>query len=208
MVIAEMVSTLMGYINAVISANLYLGAFAAMFIETVFPPIPSEIVLPLIGYFASVGGYGYATFVAILLVATAGAVLGAVVIYALSRFLGRALLVKYGRYMLINEGKIALAEKWFDAHGKKAIFFGRMAPGVRELVSVPAGVSKMRFSSFLAYTTAGSLIWNAFLASIGYFLGKAFETLPLSQAAGIAATLILAAIAIYIVLRLRRKAAK
>jgi len=208
MVLEVATSALMGYINVFISANLYLGAFAAMFVETVFPPVPSEVVLPLLGYFVSMNALGYAGFAAVLAAATAGAVLGATVIYAVSRVLGRTVLLKYGRYMLISDGSVAAAERWFARHGSKAIFFGRMAPGVRELVSVPAGLSKMGLGRFLAYTTAGSLLWNAFLASLGFFLGEAFESLPLSQAADYLAVIILAFIGICIALKLRKKAAK
>lgn len=204
MVFEAITSAVINYINSIIAANIYLGAFIAMFLETVFPPVPSEVVLPLLGYFSLTSGMGLTSLAAVVLVATAGAVLGAVLIYAVSRFLGRPALLRFGRYLFISERKVEAAERWFAKHGDKAIFLGRMSPIVRELVSVPAGLSEMRFWRFLAYTTAGSLIWNTMLMSVGYFLSGIFETLPISETTSYLAIGIFLSIGIYIAVKHRK----
>ncbi len=173
------------------------GIFLAMFIETIFPPIPSEVVMPFAGYIAFIGGRGLVGLVNMVLAGTAGTTLGAVVIYFIALKGGRRLVLRYGKRVGFDEKKIELAEGWFKKYGDYAVFFGRMAPGVRELISIPAGLVKMHFWRFLVFTFSGSFIWSAFLGSIGFFLADAWRSLNLESVVSIMAAIILLSIAGY-----------
>jgi membrane protein DedA with SNARE-associated domain len=199
MVLGEIYSMFLTYINMLTESNLNIGAFFAMFIETIFPPIPSELIMPSIGYIVSLRNLSYLGLITTIISGTCGASLGATVIYYFSLKLGRKFIVKYGRYFMMSEKKISSAEDWFKKYGTKAVFFGRMAPGIRELISVPAGLSAMNFKSFLVYTFAGSFVWTAFLASIGYFLGKAWQNIPISEISDVLLWLIPLSILLYLV---------
>jgi membrane protein DedA with SNARE-associated domain len=148
-------------ITSWISAYGYAGVFLAMLIETVFPPIPSEVVLPLAGYavFNNHGGIIDAIIVGII--AGLGSTVGATVIYLVVRKLGRYAVIKYGKYIFLENKKLA-----------KAVFLCRTAPGMRELISIPAGLSSMNFLKFIVFTFAGSLIWSISLTFVGYTFGK------------------------------------
>jgi membrane protein DedA with SNARE-associated domain len=149
------------------------GVFALTFIETVFPPIPSEIVLSLAGYLAE---QGRMNVVLVVVAATAGAVLGALVLYWLGLKFGeeraKGLMA---RIPLVEMADLAKASSWFERHGQKAVFFGRFIPLVRSLVSLPAGAQKMALVPFIALTTIGSGIWNSALVGAGYALGTQYE---------------------------------
>ena len=198
----EIFSSITDYLKVLITFNLYGGAFLAALIETIFPPIPSEIVMPLAGYLVSLSDYGYIGLLIVVLSATLGAVLGAVIIYYASLKLGRLFILKCGKYFFVNERKLSAAENWFEKYGVKAVFDGRMAPGVRELISVPAGFSKMNFKKFLIYTFLGSLIWTAFLVAIGFFLGVYVKGFDLSSVLNKIAAIVILVIVCYIVFRI------
>ena len=195
------VSQITEFLNSLIASNLYLGAFLAALIETIFPPIPSEIVMPLAGYLASQGHYGFAGLILVSICATLGATLGAIIIYFVSFKLGRLFVLKHGKYFLINEEKISAAERWFDKYGSKAVFFGRMAPGIRELISIPAGFSKMNFNKFATYTFVGTLIWTSFLVDLGFFFHVYIEKFNLSSIFNKIAILVILTIFAYCVFR-------
>lgn len=146
--------------------------FLLVFAENLFPPIPSELILPLAGFLVSRGDI---EFSAAVLAATAGSLLGAAVLYALGRFGGRPLLLRYGRILRLTDDRIDSAEGWFDDYGSKVVFFGRMVPGVRSVVSVPAGLARMPVAGFAALTVAGSAIWNTALIGAGWVLGDNWE---------------------------------
>ena len=201
----EIISGITEYLKLLIGINLYGGAFLVALIETIFPPIPSEVVMPLAGYIASLGNYGYFGLLIVILCATLGATIGAVVIYYASLKLGRFCILKYGKYFLINQENLSAAERWFEKYGAKAVFFGRMAPGIRELVSIPAGFSKMDFKKFLFYTIIGTFIWTAFLVSLGFFLGVYVEKLNLSGTFGKIGIFLLAVIFIYFIIKFLAK---
>lgn len=146
------------------------GAGAALAIETVFPPIPSELVLPLAGFTASRGSFTLAESIAWT---TAGSVFGALVLYLLGAWLGRERFrAIWDRLPLVTLTDLDKAEAWFSRHGKKAVFFGRCIPMVRSLISLPAGVERMNMGVFLLLTLAGSLIWNSIFVVAGYQLGE------------------------------------
>lgn len=164
-------------ITSLVSTYGYLGIFIAAFAETIFPPIPSELIFPLAGF---VGFKSNFTYFETFLMASSGAVgatLGAIVIYLVSFKIGRIAIVKLGKYVFVSEKKIESAERWFEKYGVYAVFLGRMAPGVRELISVPAGIARMPFAKFVTFTFFGSLIWSVILVFLGYFLGNSWESL-------------------------------
>lgn len=151
----------------------YLGLFALMVLENIFPPIPSEVILPLAGYSVATDGMSLPL---IILVATLGTVVGTLPWYFAGRFFGaerlKKLSVRYGRLLTLSPSDIEAAEEWFRAHGKKAVFFGRLIPTVRTLISVPAGFARMPLGSFLVYSFAGSLLWTTLLVYLGFLLGN------------------------------------
>lgn len=147
-----------------------------MAIESSFIPFPSEVVVPPAAWKAAAGDNGLNVYLVVLF-ATIGANVGALVNYYLSRWLGRPIVYKFansrlGHMCLIDEDKVQNAENFFEKHGAIATFIGRLIPAVRQLISIPAGLARMRLSTFLLFTTLGAGIWNAILAAIGYYLSK------------------------------------
>jgi membrane protein DedA with SNARE-associated domain len=160
--VLEWVVTLMRTIGAP-------GVGVATALETVFPPVPSELVLPLAGYTASQGHYG---LVAAVLWATAGSLVGALALYWLGALWGLPRICALAdRIPLVSGEDVEKAVAWFGRHGRSAVFAGRLVPGVRSFVSIPAGIDRMPLPAFCLYTTAGSLLWNAALIGAGYELG-------------------------------------
>ena len=150
----------------------YAGIAVVMAIETVFPPIPSELVLPLAGFQVARGTLG---FVPALGASTLGAVLGALVLYAIARVGGRPLVLRLHPLLRISAGDLDRADRWFDRRAVPIVLFGRLVPGIRSLVSVPAGLSEMPVWRFVAATTAGALVWNSALLGAGALLGAHYE---------------------------------
>lgn len=145
------------------------GVGIATALETVFPPVPSEVVLPLAGYTASQGHYG---LVAAILCATVGSLVGAFVLYHLGALWGAdRLCATAERIPLLHARGVERAIAWFGRNGRSAIFLGRLVPGVRSFISIPAGIDGMPLLRFTLYTTAGSLVWNSALIVAGYELG-------------------------------------
>jgi membrane protein DedA with SNARE-associated domain len=157
-------------------AGGYVGVAALVALEVVFPPLPSEPVLLLGGFLA---GEGRLSFPGVVAAATVGSVTGALALYWLGSLLGeerlRGLIRDYGRWAMVKERDLDKAVRWFERHGGKAVFFGRLAPVVRSLVSVPAGVARMPLGLFLLYTTLGSLLWNSVSVGLGWWLGDRWE---------------------------------
>lgn len=147
-----------------------------MTIESSFIPFPSEVVVPPAAWLAANGENGL-NLIGVVIAATIGADLGAIINYALARFLGRPVVYafarsKFGHICLINEQKVMNAENFFERHGIASTFFGRLVPAIRQLISIPAGLAKMNFGKFIVFTTLGAGAWNAVLAAIGYSLSK------------------------------------
>jgi len=155
----------------------YAGVAFLMLAENLFPPIPSEVILPLTGFLV---GQGNLAFFPALVVATTGSLAGALVLYAFGRWGGRGLILRYGRVLRIKEADLDRADEWFDRYGGAVVFFGRMVPGVRSLVSIPAGFSEMPLGRFVLLTALGSCAWNTFLIGLGRLLGENW-----SQVAGV-----------------------
>ena len=173
-----------------------------MLVETVFPPIPSELVLPFAGFLI---GQGELHPITTLVAATAGSVTGALAIYAASRAGGRPLVERFGRHVKLTTKDLDRADRWFDDHGSVAVFVARMIPGVRSLVSVPAGTTNMPIVRFTLLTAAGSMIWNAGMLGAGYLLGDNWDRIetfvgPISLVVGGS---IVAVVVVFIVRRRR-----
>ena len=157
------------WVNDLMDALGAPGAGLAIALENLFPPLPSEVILPLAGFAASSGRMG---LLAVLLWTTAGSVIGALALYGIGALLGRDRTVAMAaRLPLVKLSDIERTEAWFLRHGTKAVFFGRMIPVFRSLISVPAGVERMRLPLFLGLTTLGSAIWNTAFVLAGYLLG-------------------------------------
>ena len=143
-----------------------------MLAENLFPPIPSEAVLPLAGFLVERGSLGFGPA---LIAATAGSVIGALLLYAIGRWGGRPVLLRWGRVLRLDEAQLDRADDWFDTHGPKLVFWCRMLPIARSVISVPAGASEMPIVRFLVLTTLGSLIWNSALIGAGYAVGENWD---------------------------------
>lgn len=164
------------WVTGVMEAMGYGGIVFLMVLENVFPPIPSEVIMPLAGFTAA---RGELTFLGVVLAGTAGSVLGALPLYYLGRSVGerrvRAWAERYGKWLTISGEEIDRSRDWFDRHGGKAVFFCRLVPGIRSLISIPAGIAHMPMLPFLLYTTLGTGIWATALAYAGYLLGENYH---------------------------------
>ena len=187
-------------ITSLVSSYGYLGIFVAAFAETIFPPIPSELIFPLAGFVGFNSNFTYVETFFMAASGALGATIGAVVIYFISLNIGRIAIIKIGKYVFVSEKKIESAERWFEKYGVYAVFLGRMAPGVRELISVPAGIARMPLAKFVTFTFFGSLVWSLILVFSGYFLGNSWDILSesLSKYFPIISVIILLSIGIVI----------
>jgi membrane protein DedA with SNARE-associated domain len=161
-----------GWIEYLIEAFGALGVALLMTLENLFPPIPSEFILPFAGFLVGRGELG---FLPALVASTAGSLSGALILYALGRWGGRNLILRYGRFLRVKEADLDRAEGWFDKYDQWVILFGRMVPGVRSVVSIPAGMLRTPFLQFVLLTTAGSAAWNALLLGAGWYLGENWQ---------------------------------
>jgi len=146
----------------------YLGIFLLMTLESTFFPFPSEVVIIPAGYLAYLGQMN---IFLIWICGTLGSLFGALFNYYLAYFLGRPFIDKYGKYFFINKKNMEKADLFFEKHGGATTFFGRLIPGVRQYISLPAGLTKMNVFKFSIYTTIGAGIWVAFLIALGYIIG-------------------------------------
>ena len=153
----------------------YFGIFTAALIETLFPIIPSELIFPLAGYIVHSQNLGIEQVIMFGFMGSLGSTLGAIIIYLIALKVGRRIVLKIGKYILISESKLEKSEAWFQKYGKVAVLLGRLAPGVRELISIPAGLSRMNFFEFTLFTFIGSFLWSLSLTMIGYYLGNAWD---------------------------------
>ncbi|MHA3891245.1 DedA family protein [Acinetobacter sp. GXMZU3951] len=151
----------------------YLGIALLMFLDNVFPPVPSEIIMPSAGYSAS---QGELVLFGVIIAGCIGSLIAAAVLYwvgykfnhdAIFRFVDR-----YGKYFFIKSADVKTALDWFEHYGHRIVFFGRMVPAVRSLISIPAGMSHMPFWKFMFYSSLGTIIWTTFLACVGFYFGE------------------------------------
>ncbi|WP_016743742.1 DedA family protein [Rhizorhabdus wittichii] len=180
-----------GWVQQLIADGGYLGLFLLMFGETVFPPIPSEVIMSMAGLQAAKGTM---LLPAAILAGTAGAMLGNIVWYLAARRLGldrlRPLIERHGRWLTMDWAEVDRGERWFMRHGHLFVCIGRMLPTARSLVSVPAGLIRMRFLPFLLWSSVGTLGWSTMLAVGGWVLGTRFAAMEAWL--GVASTVLLA----------------
>ena len=148
--------------------------FFTMVLESAFIPIPSEVVVPLGGVLAA---QGHVALWQVVVVSTLANLVGSLIIYAIGRYGGRELILRYGRYVRLTSHHVELADRWFDRWGSWAVFVTRMLPGVRSVISLPAGIARMPVGRFTLFTTLGSIPWNLALAYLGYLFGANWEQL-------------------------------
>jgi membrane protein DedA with SNARE-associated domain len=164
------------WVMGLLSATGYVGLVFLMFLENVFPPIPSEIIVPLSGYMARAGEL---TIIGVIAAGTLGSVLGAAALYYVGRRLGYERTLEFarrwGRWLTLCEPDVERAKKWFDRHGASAVFFCRLLPGIRSVISIPAGIAAMPIWKFVVFSTAGSAVWTALLTAAGFVLASNFR---------------------------------
>ena len=165
-----------GFVQSMMQQFGVFGIALLMFLENIFPPIPSELIMPLAGYLSTQGDM---SIFAVIAAGSAGSLLGIVPWYFLGRMLGekrlKSFAARHGRWVTMSPSDIETAGKRFRRHGRLSVLVGRLIPTVRTLISVPAGIAKMPFWQFLLYSAIGSIIWSAALAFAGYGLGQAYE---------------------------------
>jgi membrane protein DedA with SNARE-associated domain len=187
------------WIKSIIESFSYPGILLLMLLENVFPPIPSELIMPLAGFIST---QGQLSFGGLVVAGTLGSVLGAIVLYYAGKWIGgerlRRWSDRHGRWIGLSRADLDKSDDWFHRHGARTVLLGRLVPGVRSLISIPAGVSGMDLRIFLLYTTLGAAAWTALLAYAGRLLGRNYEQVehvigPISTAVvvGIILTLII-----------------
>lgn len=161
------------WIAEFLGEHLYEGIFLAALLETIIPPIPTLAIFPTAGFLAFQRGMSIFDLIPMILLGAGGATIGTSAIYLIALKLGRVVLIHYLRYVRVSEKKLERVEIWFEKYGDKAVFLGRMVPVMREMISVPAGLLKMKIPKFVTYTFAGSCIWSTGTIMSGYYFGEA-----------------------------------
>ncbi len=181
--IADILLSLPDLIGNAVESNQWIGYGAiliAMFLENLFPPIPSELIMPLGGFYIS---QGQLSFLPVILAGLIGTILGAFPWYGLGRLVNEEKieiwLNKYGKWLGVTSKELYKSHNWFSRYGTALVFWGRLIPGIRTLISVPAGIEAMPLTPFLVWTTAGSLLWIIFLTIAGIILGESYSVVEL-----------------------------
>ncbi|MBD1925152.1 DedA family protein [Trichocoleus sp. FACHB-90] len=186
----------------------YVGIGLLMFLENLFPPIPSELIMPLAGFTVAKGNMN---FVLAVTAGVLGTMLGALPWYYVGKLVGeenlKRLANKYGKWIGLSSKDIDKADNWFDKHGGKAVFYGRLVPGVRTLISLPAGISGMPLVPFLLYSTLGTTLWVGLLTYAGYALGDNYELVEqyLGPVSKIVFVVLVVAFVIWLVMKRKKK---
>ena len=195
---------LLEWIPNVMNQLGYFGIALLMFLENLFPPIPSELIMPLAGFTVAKGDMG---FVPAVVAGVVGTVLGAYPWYYIGKFVSEERLEhladKYGKWLGLGASDIHKANNWFNKHGAKAVFFCRLVPGVRTLISLPAGINDMALLPFTLYSTLGTTLWVGFLTAAGYKLGDHYDLVD--EYLGPVSKIILISLVIFVLLWVVRK---
>ena len=212
--LTELVTQLPELIGQAVEANQLLGYTAigaAMFLENLFPPIPSELIMPLGGFYVQ---QGQLQFIPVVLAGLIGTVLGALPWYGIGRLINEQRieqwLERHGRWVGISAEELARSRRWFSRYGTALVFWGRLVPGIRTLISVPAGIELMPMVPFLIWTTAGSLIWTLLLTIAGMVLGEGYSNVevwidPVSKVIKVGLVVAVLAGGIWLALRIWRR---
>lgn len=199
------------FILHIIEQSGYFGVFFLILLENVFPPIPSEVILLISGFFSS---YTSLSVFYMILASTLGSFLGAIILYYIGKIFNKERLKKIvngrlGKILFLKENDIDKADEWFDNKGNKSVFFCRFVPIVRSLISIPAGMSEMPMGKFIIYTICGSMIWNTVLICLGYRLGSNWEyVLTILDKYQMVVIIILIIILGYVIIKFYRKKRK
>lgn len=169
-----LVELLAGFVTSVISQIGYVGIFLLMVLESALIPIPSEVIMPFSGFLVATGEFN---LFYVLAAGTIGNLVGSIIAYYIGSRIGRNLVLRYGKYVLIDENHLNLADRWFQKFGDKIVFVSRNLPAVRTYISLPAGISKMNITKFSIYTFVGSIPWNFLLLYVGVILRQNWELL-------------------------------
>ena len=197
--IHEIANTIVSYIGDM----GYWGIFLLMFLESTFFPFPSEIIMIPAGYLAFKGEM---SLTMIILVGILGSVFGALLNYYLAKFFGRAFILKFGKYFFIKEETLDKLESFFTKHGEISTFTGRLIPGIRQLISLPAGLARMNIAKFSFYTAIGAGIWVIVLVAVGYLVGSNEELISeYLKSATLIALVSVVLITVFYVLRYKRR---
>ena len=175
LVLAEVMTQIIDNITSWIATYGYPAVFVAALLETIFPVIPSELIFPLVGYTAYTKELGIGHAIGMAITGALGTTFGGIIIYIIALKAGKSAIIKFGKHLKISESSIQKSEVWFERYGKLAVFLGRMAPGVREIISIPAGISRMNIVNFIVFTFLGSVLWSIGLTLVGYYGGQAWE---------------------------------
>ena len=200
-----MLGDLANWVQDVINQFGYFGVALLVVIENIFPPIPSEIVLPFAGFVAQQGSAGVAqsdtSVIGMMIAATIGSVVGALILYVISSAIGperlRAFVQRFGRWFGVKQTDLLRAEAWFDRRSFVAVLVGRCVPLIRSIVSIPAGFRRMKLTSFILLTAVGSAVWNIALIGAGAILGDQWERV--GEYVGVFQWLVIAAILLLLV---------
>ena len=200
-----MLGDLANWVQDVINQFGYFGVALLVVIENIFPPIPSEIVLPFAGFVAQQGSAGIAqsdtSVIGMMIAATIGSVVGALILYVISSAIGperlRAFVQRFGRWFGVKQTDLLRAEAWFDRRSFVAVLVGRCVPLIRSIVSIPAGFRRMKLTSFILLTAVGSAVWNIALIGAGAILGDQWERV--GEYVGVFQWLVIAAILVLLV---------
>ena len=169
----ELFDSFLIFIADFLGGHLYEGIFFAALIETIIPPIPTLAIFPTAGFLASQQGISLFGVVPMIILGATGATIGTSVIYLIALKLGRTVLLRYLKNFRISEEKLGRVEIWFEKYGDKAVLIGRVVPLMREMISVPAGLLKMKIPKFILFTFIGSCIWSSITILAGYYFGEA-----------------------------------
>ena len=169
----ELFNSFLIFIADFLGEHLYEGIFFAALIETIIPPIPTLAIFPTAGFLASQQGISLFGVIPMIILGATGATIGTSVIYLIALKLGRTVLLRYLKNFRISEKKLERVEIWFEKYGDKAVLIGRMVPVMREMISVPAGLLKMKIPKFILFTFIGSCIWSSITILGGYYFGEA-----------------------------------
>ena len=161
------------YLQDLVARMGYPGVFLLVTLESTLVPVPSELVFPFAGFLASKGVFSLPV---LLVINSAGACLGSGIGYWVGAAGGKPLLLRYGKYLLIRKHDIEKTENWFQRHGKATIFFARLVPVIRHIISLPAGIARMPLRQFFVQTFLGATLWGSFLILLGYYLGQNWES--------------------------------
>lgn len=173
---SDLIAQLTSWAESIMLSLGYVGIAFVIALEVIIPPIPSEVLLPLAGNLAAKGELN---FFLVILAATIGSVGGSSALYGASRWAGERRverwIERYGKWLLVSTADLHKSRRWFGRYGSQAVFLARLVPGMRSIISVPAGLSSMKFEKFLLYTTIGSLVWNTALVGAGAILGESWK---------------------------------